>query len=87
MVQNELFRKCLAAIPEDQKTEFELSYDIAERIAEELKTKGIKLKDFARKLHKSEAEISKWLTGRHNFTIHTIAKIEAELGCKLIVVP
>ncbi|MDO5129105.1 MAG: hypothetical protein Q4D64_04200 [Prevotellaceae bacterium] len=27
---------------------------------------------------------SKWLTGRHNFTMQTIAKIETALGCKLI---
>ena len=84
MVQNELFRQCLSTIPEEQKAEFELSFGIAERIREVLKTKNITQKDFANQLHKRESEISKWLTGRHNFTMQTIAKIETALGCKLI---
>ena len=84
MIQNKLFRECIAAIPKEQKADFELSYGIAERIAEVLEAKGIKQKEFAKRLHKSEAEISKWLTGRHNFTVQTIAKIENELGCKVI---
>ena len=84
MIQNALFRQCLAAIPEEQKAEFELSFEIAERISEVLKAKDLTQKDFAQKLHKRESEISKWLTGRHNFTMQTIAKIETALGCKLI---
>ena len=84
MVQNELFRQCLSTIPEEQKAEFELSFGIAERIREVLKTKNITQKDFANQLHKRESEISKWMTGRHNFTMQTIAKIETALGCKLI---
>ena len=84
MIQNALFRQCLAAIPEEQKAEFELSFEIAERISELLKEKNLTQKDLAQKLHKRESEISKWLTGRHNFTMQTIAKIETALGCKLI---
>ena len=33
MIQNKLFRDCLAAIPAEQKAEFDLSFDIAERIS------------------------------------------------------
>ncbi len=84
MVQNELFRQCLASIPEEQKAEFELSFGIAERISEVLKSKNLTQKDFAKQIHKQESEISKWMTGRHNFTVQTIAKIETALGCKLI---
>ncbi|MCZ8286906.1 MAG: helix-turn-helix transcriptional regulator, partial [Bacteroidia bacterium] len=39
------------------------------------------------KLGKSEAEISKWLSGTHNFTIRTLSKIEAELGESVITTP
>lgn len=84
MVRNNLFRECLAAIPASQRNEFELSFGIAERISDVLKSKGLTQKDFAHKLNKRESEISKWMTGRHNFTIQTIAKIELALGCKLI---
>ena len=84
MIQNPLLRECLAAIPGEQKAEFELSFGIAERIIEILKKNNLTQKDLARKLHKRESEISKWLTGRHNFTMQTIAKVETALGCKLI---
>ena len=40
MVQNKLFRDCLAAIPAEQKAEFDLSFGIAERLSEILKGKG-----------------------------------------------
>ena len=86
MIQNPLFRQCLAAIPEEQRVEFELSFDIAERISEILKSKGLTQKDFARLLGKRESEISKWMTGRHNFTTQTIARIETALGHKVLMV-
>ena len=40
MIQNNLFRQCLAAIPEEQRIEFDLSFGIAERISEILKSSG-----------------------------------------------
>jgi antitoxin component HigA of HigAB toxin-antitoxin module len=45
-----------------------------------LSDKGLKQKDLADKMGKSEAEISKWLSGTHNFTLRSIAKIEAILS-------
>ena len=86
MIQNNLFRQCLAAIPEEQRVEFELSFGIAERICEILKSKGLTQKDFARLLGKRESEISKWMTGRHNFTTQTVARIETALGCKVLTI-
>ena len=83
MIQNTLFRQCLAAVPEDQKAEFELSFEIAERISGVLKAKNLTQKDFAQKLHKRASEISTWLTRRHNFTMQTIPNIEPALGRKL----
>ena len=63
-----------------------LSFGIAERISEILKSKGLTQKDFARLLGKRESEISKWMTGRHNFTTQTIARIETALGDKVLMV-
>ena len=56
MIQNKLFRDCLAAIPAEQKAEFDLSFGIAEHISEILKAKGLTQKDFARLLNKRESE-------------------------------
>ena len=66
------------------KRQSEICLLIAERISEILKAKGLTQKDFARLLNKRDSEISKWLTGRHNFTTQTIARIETALGSKLI---
>ena len=49
-----------------------------------MKEKNLSQKDLAHLLNKRESEISKWLTGRHNFTTQTIARIQAALHCDLI---
>jgi len=60
------------------------SFDIVDRIHQILVAQGKEQKDLASLLGKSESEISKWMTGTHNFTIKTLAKIEAKLGEKII---
>ncbi len=60
------------------------SFDIVDRIHEILVAQGIEQKDLAVLLDKSESEISKWMTGTHNFTIKTLSKIESILGEKII---
>ena len=42
--------------------------------------------DLAKLLGKSEAEISKWLKGTHNFNIDTILKIQSKLDEEIIQV-
>ena len=86
MIKNALFRECLAAIPEERMAEFELSFAIATRIDEVLKRKGMTQKELAQRLGKRESEVSKWLTGRHNFTTNTIARISLALGEPVITV-
>lgn len=87
MINNSLFRECLASIPEDTRAELEMSFSIAERIAEILKNKELTQRDLATMLGKRESEVSKWLTGRHNFTTNTIARIQLVLGEDVICVP
>ena len=86
MVTNELFRQCLSAIPLKQRAEFDLAYSIAERLDAVLKKKGITQHELARRMGKRDSEVSKWLTGRHNFTTSTIARIEEAIGDKLILI-
>jgi transcriptional regulator with XRE-family HTH domain len=61
--------------------------DIVVLISRLLKSKGITQKQLAENLGKKPSEISKWLSGEHNFTLETICKLEAELGETLLVVP
>ncbi|MBQ0072774.1 MAG: helix-turn-helix transcriptional regulator, partial [Prevotella sp.] len=49
----------------------DLSFLIVDRIHDILLSKGYRQKDLAIMLGKSEAEISKWMRGTHNFTIDT----------------
>jgi len=58
--------------------------DISNRISSILSSKGMKQKDLADLLDKSDAEVSKYLSGNHNFTVKTILKIEQVLGEKIL---
>lgn len=44
-------------------------------------------KEFAKKMNKTEVEVSRWLSGTHNFTLKTIAKITAVLGESIVIIP
>ena len=57
------------------------------RVHQILKEKGLSQKELAARLEKSPSEISKWLSGNHNLTLRSIAKLEAELGTDLIYIP
>lgn len=74
-------------IPLDQKILFEKNFAIMEQIFLILAKKGKDQKYLADSLNKSESEISKWLRGNHNFTMKTIAKIEAVLGEAILICP
>ena len=74
-------------IPLDQKILFEKNFAIMEQIFLILAKKGKDQKYLADSLKKSESEISKWLRGNHNFTMKTIAKIEAVLGEAILICP
>ena len=57
---------------------------IAVKIAKALKRKGMTQKVLAEKLGKRPSEISKWLTGNHNFTHDTLFDIQTVLNIRLL---
>ena len=57
---------------------------IAAAIAEALKDKGWSKKQFAEAMGKKPPEISKWLSGTHNFNLDTLMAIEQVLDIELI---
>ena len=71
--------------PEIRKS-VDLSFQIVDRIHELLREKGLMQKDLAALMGKSEAEISKWMRGTHNFTIDTLVSIEIALGAPILQV-
>lgn len=81
-----LFNEVYSKIPEESRRMSAHSFAIAAHISEILERKGWSKTDLATALGKKNAEISKWMSGQHNFTIATIAKIEAVLGEDIISV-
>lgn len=57
------------------KTKFMLS----DRIAGIMEAKGLSNKDLAARMGKSPSEISRWLSGSHNYTIDTLSEIAIAL--------
>ena len=57
---------------------------LAARIDEAKRAKGWKNKDLAKVLGKKDSEISKWLSGTHNFTADTLSDLEEVLGIQLL---
>jgi transcriptional regulator with XRE-family HTH domain len=82
---SEAYLNALNSIPKDIQKEVLSSINIASEIHFALKEKGMCSADLARLMGKSESEISKWLTGLHNFTFKTINKIELALDVDIIL--
>lgn len=77
----------IAAMEEDSKIFVDKSLEIAHFIYQVMEAKGMKQRDLAEKMGKSEAEISKLLGGMHNYTLRSIAKMEAALGTTIVCTP
>lgn len=59
---------------------------MAARIADALAAKGWTQKQLAQKMGKQPSEISKWLSGTHNFTTDTLSDLSQVLDVKLLCV-
>lgn len=73
--------------PEDIERFVDKNVDISQQVFSILKAKGWSQKDLAKELEKSDAEVSKWLSGMHNLTLKSITKMEAVLGEDIILTP
>lgn len=76
----------LGPIPDTLRKETELSFQISDRIYELMIERGLSKKQFADALGKRPCEVTKWLSGQHNFTIATIAMLSAFFGKSIITV-
>ena len=81
-----LFNQAISETPQEIKQEVDWSYEIADKIYDTLQRKGLSQKEFAHLAGTSEAAVSKWVGGGHNFTLATLAKISSILGESMIQV-
>lgn len=82
----ELLHQIIDETPEDLKTQLCYSDAIAIKLEGMLKQRSMSQRDLARSTGKTEAEVSRWLGGTHNFTLRTLAKISIVMGEDLICI-
>ena len=76
----------LGTIPEAVKNEVDLSFQISDRIDERMHQRGLTKKQFADAIGRRPSEITKWLSGQHNFTISTLGMLSAFFGQPIVTV-
>ncbi len=78
------FKQMLAEVPADIQKEVNLEFAISYRINELMVQRGLTKLEFAQALGKRPSEVTKWLSGQHNFTIRTLSALSAFFGVSLV---
>lgn len=71
------FDEMLARTSLATQQEVSLEFAISNRIYELMTERGLSKLQFAQALGKRPSEVTKWLSGQHNFTIRTLALLSA----------
>lgn len=82
----EEYNQVVASIPPAIGREVDLGMAISGRIYDLMVQKGLSKAEFARSIGKRPCEITKWLSGQHNFTIATLAMLSAFFGQPIVTV-
>ena len=72
-------------IPREKREETRLSFAISNRLDMLMRERGLNKKQFAEAIGKRPNEITRWLSGEHNFTI-TLAMLSSFFGQPIITV-
>ncbi|WP_254846575.1 multiprotein-bridging factor 1 family protein [Hymenobacter sp. CRA2] len=70
---------------EEDKRFVDKSMQLSGLIAAAMRRKGLTQKALADQLGKKESEVSRWLSGLHNFTLKSLTRLEAVLGEDLVL--
>lgn len=76
----------VASIPAAIHNEVDMEMAVSNRIYELMTQKGLSKAEFARSIGKRPCEITKWLSGQHNFTLATLAMLSAFFGQPVVKV-
>ena len=82
---NSIMQSIRETTPPEVSRQVDIAVQISNRVYELLEKKSMSQKDLAKKLGKTETEVSRWLSGTHNLTIATIAKLSVALEDDLII--
>lgn len=73
-------------IPREKREETRLSFAISNRLDSLMKERGLNRKQIAEALGKRPNEITRWLSGEHNFTISTLAMLSTFFGQPIVTI-
>lgn len=74
-------------ISPEQREFVQMNLSIATQINYILKKKGWSQKEFAKRLDKKESEVSRYLSGLHNISLKSLAKIKVVLKEEILITP
>lgn len=84
MKTNKIMNSIRKTTPENTNKQVDFGVAIANRVYDLLKERNMTQRDFAKALNKTETEVSRWLSGTHNLTLSSIAKMATVLGDDII---
>ena len=79
-------RELLKDITPEERAAARLSFQISNRLDELMNEKGLSKKQFADAIGKRPSEITRWLSGEHNFTVSTLSMLSVFFGKQIITV-
>lgn len=82
-----VFNRLLNAIPQHERVESDIAFRVAQRVDFLMRKNNISQSDLARGLDKDHAQISRWMSGMHNFSLRTLAELEIFFKEEILVSP
>lgn len=79
-------RDLLGDITLEERAEARLSFQISNRLDALMHEKGLSKKQLADAIGKRPNEVTRWLSGEHNFTISTLSRLSSFFGQPIVVV-
>ncbi len=80
------YKEMVSQVPPEIKEEINLSFAISNKIDALMQERGLSKKQFADQIGKRPSEITRWLSGQHNFTVSTLAMLSTFFGKSIISV-
>jgi antitoxin component HigA of HigAB toxin-antitoxin module len=80
------YNKVVASIPTRIHKEVDMQMAVSNRIYDLMTKAGLSKAEFARAIGKRPCEITKWLSGQHNFTLATLGLLSDFFGKPIITV-
>jgi transcriptional regulator with XRE-family HTH domain len=79
-------KTAFASIPTRIHKEVDMQMAVSNRIYDLMTKAGLSKAEFARAIGKRPCEITKWLSGQHNFTLATLSLLSDFFGKPIITV-